>query len=428
MSKRSAQVIRSQFQDGNFSLTLSHVSLLDEMWYSCYYRGQQLCRHCLRVGDRFSDPVLLGPTSPVLKGTEVNFTCKSDEGFPVPWVQWFVNKKPFQDKSRIKNKLKRGRNLKYNLTSILTLTMTENVSVSCMIDNRKMEEKKTSPEKESDCSFIAIIGETVQIPCSLNTEESLKTEDISVEWKTSEGLIVHSFVKGQDYWANQAPQFKGRTQLFKSELPLGNLSLRLSSVSVTDEGVYACNYHRAGESISKQLSQECLQIAGRYSVPVVQGPASPVFKDSEVSFTCKSTGGFPEPKVQWSVNKELLQNSGQVSTTLSKDSRGLYNVTSVLTVNVTGDVSVTCTVENDRLREKRTSAEIQSCTLYTSSSQNVTVLTIQPSEHIFMNFLSLTKTRNLKLHCSKHQKRTTLKLSSSENVKEGNFKYQPPIY
>ncbi|XP_039595233.1 ICOS ligand-like [Polypterus senegalus] len=148
MSKRSAQVIRSQFQDGNFSLTLSHVSLLDEMWYSCYYRGQQLCRHCLRVGDRFSDPVLLGPTSPVLKGTEVNFTCKSDEGFPVPWVQWFVNKKPFQDKSRIKNKLKRGRNLKYNLTSILTLTMTENVSVSCMIDNRKMEEKKTSPEKE----------------------------------------------------------------------------------------------------------------------------------------------------------------------------------------------------------------------------------------------------------------------------------------
>ncbi|XP_039595275.1 CD276 antigen-like [Polypterus senegalus] len=212
---------------------------------------------------------------------------------------------------------------------------------------------------QADCSFIAIIGETVQIPCSLNTEESLKTEDISVEWKTSEGLIVHSFVKGQDYWANQAPQFKGRTQLFKSELPLGNLSLRLSSVSVTDEGVYACNYHRAGESISKQLSQECLQIAGRYSVPVVQGPASPVFKDSEVSFTCKSTGGFPEPKVQWSVNKELLQNSGQVSTTLSKDSRGLYNVTSVLTVNVTGDVSVTCTVENDRLREKRTSAEIQ---------------------------------------------------------------------
>ncbi|KAG2465339.1 ICOSL protein, partial [Polypterus senegalus] len=141
---------------------------------------------------------------------------------------------------------------------------------------------------------------------------------------------------------------------------------------------------------SKLLCQMCLQIAGRYSVPVVQGPASPVFKDHEVSFTCKSTGGFPEPKVQWSVNKELLQNSRRVSTTLSRDSRGLYNVTSVLTVNVTGDVSVTCTVENDRLREKRTSAEIQSCTLYTSSSQNVTVLTIQPSEHIFMNFLSVT--------------------------------------
>ncbi|XP_039595263.1 ICOS ligand-like [Polypterus senegalus] len=216
---------------------------------------------------------------------------------------------------------------------------------------------------QADCSLIAIataiVGETVQIPCSLNIEVSLKMEDISVDWTTSEGLIVHSFVKGQDYLTNQAPQFKSRTQLFGSELPCGNLSLRLSSVSLTDEEEYVCYYHRAGERNSKLLCQMCLQTAGRYSVPVVQGPASPVFKDSEVSFTCKSTGGFPEPKVQWSVNKELLENSRRVNTTLSRDSRGLYNVTSVLTVNVTGDVSVTCTVENDRLREKRTSAEIQ---------------------------------------------------------------------
>ncbi|XP_039595254.1 CD276 antigen homolog [Polypterus senegalus] len=213
---------------------------------------------------------------------------------------------------------------------------------------------------QADYCLTAIVGETVQIPCSLNTEVSLKTEDISLEWRTSEDLIVHSFVKGQDYWTNQAPQFKGRTQLFRSELSRGNLSLRLSSVSLTDDGHYACcYYHRTWENFSSQLSQKCLQIAGRYSVPVVQGPASPVFKDHEVSFTCKSTGGFPEPKVQWSVNKELLQNSRRVSTTLSRDSRGLYSVTSVLTVNVTGDVSVTCTVENNRLREKRTSAEIQ---------------------------------------------------------------------
>ncbi|XP_039595340.1 ICOS ligand-like isoform X2 [Polypterus senegalus] len=185
----------------------------------------------------------------------------------------------------------------------------------------------------------------------------------------------------------------------------------------------------------------CLQIAGRYSVPVVQGPASPVFKDSEVSFTCKSTGGFPEPKVQWSVNKELLQNSGQVSTTLSKDSRGLYSVTSVLTVNVTGDVSVTCTVENDRLREKRTSAEIQYLIKAEKESNGVSggtkvilvlvavlvvlvgllivaIVVLKRRKRKLIEYQYQTKTRNLKLHCSKHQKRTTLKLSSSENVKE----------
>ncbi|XP_028646277.2 ICOS ligand-like [Erpetoichthys calabaricus] len=95
----------SEIPHGNFSLRLFSVSLYDERSYSCYYRAagehhkRLVCEHCLHVGDRFSDPVLLGPTSPVLNGTEVNFTCKSDEGFPVPWVQWFVNKKPFQDKS-----------------------------------------------------------------------------------------------------------------------------------------------------------------------------------------------------------------------------------------------------------------------------------------------------------------------------------------
>ncbi|XP_039601930.1 V-set domain-containing T-cell activation inhibitor 1-like [Polypterus senegalus] len=222
-----------------------------------------------------------------------------------------------------------------------------------------------------DC-LTANIGDTVQIPCSLNTKEFLKAEDISVEWTTGDGRIIHSFVKGKDNLTNQVPQFKGRAQLFKPELSRGNLSLRLSNVSVDDEGEFECKYHKAGETSSSGVCYPCLLVAGRYSDPIVTISSS-ASNDSEVNFTCKSAGGYPEPKVYWSVNKMPFQDISRVNTRTSNDSKGRYNVTSILTLNVTGDVSVTCIIENERLRENRTSNEVQcEFTLYVVQKQTIT--------------------------------------------------------
>ncbi|XP_028646273.1 butyrophilin-like protein 8 [Erpetoichthys calabaricus] len=117
----------------------------------------------------------------------------------------------------------------------------------------------------NDCPpLTAIIGETVQIPCSLNTEVSLKTEDISVEWTANESLMVYAFVKGKDKLINQEPQFKGRTQLFTSELLRGNFSLRLSNVSVRDDkGEFKCIYSGAGDTNRTDLSKHCLLVTGQ---------------------------------------------------------------------------------------------------------------------------------------------------------------------
>ncbi|KAG2459730.1 ICOSL protein, partial [Polypterus senegalus] len=176
--------------------------------------------------------------------------------------------------------------------------------------------------------------------------------------------MVHAFFKGEDELKHQEPQFKNRAQLFKSELSHGNLSLSLSNVSEADNGgKFQCHYHnRAQDNNRKDLSKHCLQVAGSYSDPIVTISSS-ASSDSEVNFTCKSAGGYPEPKVYWSVNKELFQDVSRVNTRTSNDSKGRYNVTSVLTLNVTGDVSVTCIIENERLRENRTSNEVQSSIL-----------------------------------------------------------------
>uniref|UniRef100_A0A8C4T0I6 Ig-like domain-containing protein n=1 Tax=Erpetoichthys calabaricus TaxID=27687 RepID=A0A8C4T0I6_ERPCA len=92
------------------------------------------------------------------------------------------------------------------------------------------------------------------------SSQSLEAEDISVEWTTGEGHIVHAFVKGKDDLSDS--QFKGRSQLFTSELSCGNFSLILSNVSVTDKGEFNCHYHHSsiGDNSSKLLSKHCLLV------------------------------------------------------------------------------------------------------------------------------------------------------------------------
>uniref|UniRef100_A0A8C4XCZ8 Ig-like domain-containing protein n=1 Tax=Erpetoichthys calabaricus TaxID=27687 RepID=A0A8C4XCZ8_ERPCA len=178
----------------------------------------------------------------------------------------------------------------------------------------------------ADNCLTAILGETVDIPCSLNTTEPFKRENISVGWTTAKGDNVHTFINGKDDLENQDPQFKGRTELYRFNQ--SNFSLRLSNVSKNDEGEYICGYFRDGEKRSIVLSEHCLKVKGEESLCV--------------NLAC-STTGYPKPKVHWSVNKKPFQNSSQVNTRLSTDNMGLYNVTSDLTLNVTGDIHVCIT-------------------------------------------------------------------------------------
>uniref|UniRef100_A0A8C4T4F4 Ig-like domain-containing protein n=1 Tax=Erpetoichthys calabaricus TaxID=27687 RepID=A0A8C4T4F4_ERPCA len=185
-----------------------------------------------------------------------------------------------------------------------------------------------------------------------------------------------------DYLLRSLPKHNILDALFTSELSRGNLSLSLSNVLFADEGEFKCILITLG-------SFKCVSVpSDHYSAPIVYGPSAGLNK-SEVNFTCKSTGGHPEPKVQWSVNKKPLEDSGRVKTTVSRDSIGLYNVTSVLTVNVTRDVSVTCTVENERLRERRTSAEIQ-CEFILYESRRAKKKKLPPNQVCDVCFVLMT--------------------------------------
>lgn len=89
-------------------------------------------------------------------------------------------------------------------------------------------------------------------------------------------------------------------------------------------------------------------------MPVVSLPSSTP-QDEELTFTCTSKDGYPEPKVYW-INKtdnslldEALQNS-----TVSLNPRGLYDVVSVLRIRRVPNVNVGCCIENVLLHQNLT--------------------------------------------------------------------------
>lgn len=88
-------------------------------------------------------------------------------------------------------------------------------------------------------------------------------------------------------------------------------------------------------------------------MPVVSTPHSP--SQDELTFTCTSINGYPRPNVYW-INKtdnSLLDQALQ-NDTVFLNTRGLYDVVSVLRIARTPNVNIGCCIENVLLRQNLT--------------------------------------------------------------------------
>ncbi|XP_038587440.1 butyrophilin subfamily 3 member A2-like isoform X2 [Micropterus salmoides] len=88
----------------------------------------------------------------------------------------------------------------------------------------------------------AAVSEDVILQCHL--EPPLDATDMTVEWsRGSHNQFVHLHQDGKDSPAEQKEHFEGRTSLSHEGLTKGNLSLKLSSVQLSDAGRYRCSFH-----------------------------------------------------------------------------------------------------------------------------------------------------------------------------------------
>nr|XP_015216980.1 PREDICTED: CD276 antigen-like [Lepisosteus oculatus] len=206
---------------------------------------------------------------------------------------------------------------------------------------------------DKDC-IVGIIGQSTLLPCVYkNGNQDMLLSDIGIEWR-ADSVVVYSFVYGKEIREVQGKDYANRTHLFTEVLKKGNFSLRLEDIKVKDIQYYKCIFNRKGFGSSEPLDQVCLTVAAHYTDPVVQRDA----EGGEAQFNCSSGQGFPEPTVHWLINGERPPVDTVRSTVTQEPDTKLFSVRSLLTANVTQEIIVSCTIENHRLKENKTSAVI----------------------------------------------------------------------
>ncbi|XP_045071498.1 butyrophilin subfamily 1 member A1-like isoform X1 [Coregonus clupeaformis] len=194
---------------------------------------------------------------------------------------------------------------------------------------------------------VAIAGDDVILPCSL--KPSVNAEDMLVKWTRSylKTENVHLYLDGRDSDEEQVPSYKGRTSMFYDELKNGNVSLKLTRVTLSDPGSYKCYIPSLTTSQVKETTVQLF--VGAVSQPVISIVGT---KDLGVVLKCESGGWYPEPGMEW------LDSAGTILPAdgppeRHRDSEDLYTLRRHVTVNKTDTNRFTCRVQQLEINHLR---------------------------------------------------------------------------
>uniref|UniRef100_A0A3Q2PTL3 Ig-like domain-containing protein n=1 Tax=Fundulus heteroclitus TaxID=8078 RepID=A0A3Q2PTL3_FUNHE len=201
-----------------------------------------------------------------------------------------------------------------------------------------------SEETDLSHTIKAMTCDDVVLPCHVSPpgDQSLA----SVEWGRPDLMprFVYVWYNQREYLSDQNTAYRGRTSLFHDKLKDGDVSLKLSNVTHSDNGKYRCYSPRDKTE---------------YFVELLVGSVSPPGfslggldkSNSGVKLDCSSAGWFPEPEMFWLDGEGSIMSAGAAEKIRSPD--GLYTVSSRVTVEKRHNNNITCRVQQKDINQTR---------------------------------------------------------------------------
>ncbi|XP_008303385.1 butyrophilin subfamily 1 member A1-like isoform X2 [Stegastes partitus] len=191
-------------------------------------------------------------------------------------------------------------------------------------------------------TVVAFVGDDVTLPCRL--EPATDASAMRLEWARpdlSPGF-VHVWADRREHVLDKQPSYRGRTSLLTDRLHLGDISLKLVNVTLSDEGPYRCLVPELGRKAFVKLA-----------VCVVSTPVIRVMSrtSSSVVLQCESAGWYPEPELLWLDGEGKLLSAGPPETVRGPDD--LYTVSSRVTVEKRHSNTFTCRVQQNNINQTR---------------------------------------------------------------------------
>ncbi|NXY69538.1 HHLA2 protein, partial [Glareola pratincola] len=149
-------------------------------------------------------------------------------------------------------------------------------------------------------------------------------DDEVIYWKKGE-RNVHSYYYQRDQLEIQDPDYRHRTHLFHENIPGGNASLKLSNLTVTDEGPYSC-YVGTQQTKTEVEVMLHIRVSSYYALEYQK-------TDTERMLKCYAFLTYPAPRISW------VQGNTSVPETDQKEARDgvLYSLRSDQNIINTAD-------------------------------------------------------------------------------------------
>uniref|UniRef100_A0A3B4TG64 Ig-like domain-containing protein n=1 Tax=Seriola dumerili TaxID=41447 RepID=A0A3B4TG64_SERDU len=170
--------------------------------------------------------------------------------------------------------------------------------------------------------IVAMLGDDIILPCHVTPDEGLVNKVLEWMRQDLKPRSVHMRRFGENSLDNQNPSYKERTSVSIDNMKQGDMSLKLSKVKLTDEGIYRCFTPELKAESFVQLNVgkwATLNHLDESFVSVLSGVLE-----------CKSKGWYPEPELLWLDGEGKLLSAGPTETVRGPDD--LYTVSSRVTL------------------------------------------------------------------------------------------------